>query len=128
MREIKRLTALQEAVEKEKKHEVETFKQMISVKSLHQLTEEGLAWYPLSIVDNGYTLGEYPYYTVEIASDKYRPHQFKSGAVIQFFHNHNGDINSLSCSATIYYISKNQAIFSDKREEFDKLVDADYES
>lgn len=124
MKEIERLVTLQKALEIEKINEIESFKQLVAIKTLHQLVDEGIAWYPLSIVDTGFTLGEYPYLTLELSLDKFKPHQFKSGSVIQFFHNHNGDINTFSTSATIYYISKNQAkiiLDSDDFPEWDNL-------
>lgn len=123
MKEIERLLTLQKALEIEKKHETESFKELLTIKTLHQLTEEGLAWYPLSIVESGFTLGEYPYLTLEIAEDKRRHHQFKSGSIIQFFHNHNGDIHSNSVGASIYYISKNQVKIILEADDFPEWYD-----
>lgn len=106
---IERLDSLVKAIESEYKQEKTLYEETLKKLSLHELSRRGLVWYPLKINETGYTVGEYPYLTVEIADDKLQTHQFKGGSMIRLFHNHQGDIHTYSVRASVYYISGNQA-------------------
>lgn len=108
MQPIVRLEQLQLALLAESTHEKEEFQTSIQKKSIAQLVEEGIVWYPLRIVDTGFSVGEYPYITLEIAEDKLVSHRFKSGSIIRFFQNRDGDIATHAVEATVYYLSSNQ--------------------
>jgi superfamily I DNA and/or RNA helicase len=105
---IERLQKLATAIDLEHKYEKTLYLESISKKSIHELVVDGIAWYPLQIAETGYSIGEYPYLTLEIAEDKLKAHKFRSGAIIQFFQNLDGDIQKNAVSGTIFYISRNR--------------------
>jgi hypothetical protein len=59
------LAHLAKALSIEKKHDKELYDAMMSRSSLVELVGKGVCWYPLSIVDRGFTIGEYPFVVIE---------------------------------------------------------------
>jgi ATP-dependent RNA/DNA helicase IGHMBP2 len=108
MYSIDRLTTLQRALDLEFDYEKKIYEETLKTKSIKELVEDGLVWYPLQIIETGYTVGEYPYLTLEIDEAKIVQHQFKSGSMIRFFQNVDGNIQLNSERASVYYISQNQ--------------------
>lgn len=105
---IERLEKLAQAIQTEFQHDKTIYEDTLKKLSVKELVAKGLVWYPLRINETGYTVGEYPFLTVEIAEDKLEPHQFKSGSMIRFFQNLDGNIHSNSVRASVYYISSYQ--------------------
>lgn len=105
--EIPRLKKLEEAVLLEREYERKLYHDSLMNNSLQHLVSEGTAWYPLHIEDKGFTIGEYPTLTLSISEDKLVSHQFKSGSIVRFFQNDNGNLTKNSLSASIQYISRN---------------------
>ena len=103
-----RLLQLQKALELEHQYEKKLYEESISKKTLLQMVQDGIVWYPLQIIETGYTIGEYPYLTLEISSDKLVSHKFKSGSILKFFQNVDGNIQTNAVEGTIFYISRNQ--------------------
>ncbi len=108
MQVIPRFENLAKALELEAQFEKLQYQEILFKKNIHELVAEGVAWYPLQIIDKGYTVGEYPYLTLEISEDKRVSHKLKSGSIVRFFQNENGNIHSSYCAASIFYISRNQ--------------------
>ena len=106
---MNRLEKLQEALKQEYIQENQTYQALLLSMNFAERVENGFSWYPLAIEESGFTLGEYPYLTVSIDEKKLQSHQFKSGSIIHFFQNQNGDITENSLKGSIYYISKNTA-------------------
>jgi len=104
----KRLENLKEAIDLEYNYEKKRYEETLKSKSIKELAEDGMIWYPLQILESGYTVGEYPFLTLELDESKLVPHQFKSGSMIKFFQNQDGNIHLNSERASIYYISNNQ--------------------
>jgi len=105
---IERLENLKLAIETEFQHDKNIYEETLKILSVKELVERGLSWYPLRIIETGFTVGEYPYLTLEMAEDKLVSHQFKSGSIIRFFQNQEGNILKHSVRGSVYYISKNQ--------------------
>jgi superfamily I DNA and/or RNA helicase len=105
---INRLESLKKAIDTEFQHEKTIYEDTLKKLSVKELVDRGQIWYPLRINETGFTIGEYPYLTLEIAEDKLVSHQFKSGSIVRFFQNHDGDIHTHSVRGSIYYISNNQ--------------------
>lgn len=103
-----RLLQLQKALELEHQYEKKLYEESISKKTLLQMVQDGIVWYPLQIIETGYTIGEYPYLTLEISNDKLVSHKFKSGSILKFFQNVDGNIQTNAVEGTIFYISRNQ--------------------
>lgn len=109
MIQIERLQKLKLALDTEYNYEKIIYEENLKTKSLKQLTEDGLVWYPLSIKDTGFSVGEYPFVELDIAEDKLVSHSFKSGSLIRLFQNVNGNIFENSVRASIYFISHNRS-------------------
>ncbi len=106
---MNRLEKLQGALKQEYIQENQAYQALLLSMNFAERVENGFSWYPLAIEDSGFTLGEYPYLTVSIDEKKLQSHQFKSGSIIHFFQNQNGNITENSLKGSIYYISKNTA-------------------
>lgn len=106
---MNRLEKLQEALKQEYLKENQIYQSLLLSMNFLERVENGFSWYPLSIEESGFTLGEYPYLTVSIDEKKLQSHQFKAGSIIHFFQNQNGDISENSLKGSVYYISKNTA-------------------
>ena len=105
---IDRLEKLNKALDIEFQHEKTIYDTTLKKLSVRELVDKGLMWYPLKITETGFTVGEYPYLTLEIAEDKLVSHQFKSGSMIRFFQNVDGNIHTHSVRGSVYYVSSNQ--------------------
>lgn len=99
---------LSQALAIEKKHDRESFNALNDKLSLHDKVQNGMCWYPLLIKETGYTVGEYPYITVEIDRNKLVNHAFKAGAIIKFFSNANNASGETTVNGTVHYAFENQ--------------------
>lgn len=105
---MERIENLKRAIDKEFQQEKDLYEETLKKLAIKELVQLGLVWYPLKINETGYTVGEYPYLTLEIAEEKLVSHQFKSGSIIRFFQNQVGTILKDSVRGSVYYISGNQ--------------------
>lgn len=104
-----RLIQLQKALALEHAYEKMLYIESMAKKSLQEMVQDGIVWYPLQIIETGYTVGEYPYLTLEISAEKLVSHKLKSGSIIKFFQNIDGNIQKNAVEGSIFYISRNQA-------------------
>jgi predicted DNA helicase len=98
------IQALQAEMEQEKK----SFENIIQHMPMPERVANGLCWYPLQIEETGYGLGDYPFLSISIDKSKLVPHQFKSGSMIRFFQQVDGNISLSSVDASVAYVSQNQ--------------------
>jgi ATP-dependent RNA/DNA helicase IGHMBP2 len=115
MQPISRFENLKKALQLEHDYEKSVYLEALHQNSIANLVIDGFVWYPLQIVESGYSVGEYPFLTLEMDEQKLQSHKFKSGSVIQFFQNIDGDIHKQKVGATIYYVNRNRCkiIFED---------------
>ncbi|MBK7958845.1 MAG: hypothetical protein IPK03_12525 [Bacteroidetes bacterium] len=99
---------LSQALAIEKKHDRESFNALNDKLSLHDKVQNGMCWYPLLIKETGYTVGEYPYITIEIDRNKLVNHAFKAGAIIKFFSNASNASGETTVNGTVHYAFENQ--------------------
>lgn len=97
------LTAL--LIEKEK--DLENYKKNIQRLTLQERVEKGVAWYPLQVNRQGYTIGERAFVTVERTKNIDGKHRFRSGNPVRLFTNQavngKGEVHGV-----IYFIKKNK--------------------
>ena len=98
------IQALQAEMEQEKK----SFENIIQHMPMPERVANGLCWYPIQIEETGYGLGYYPFLSISIDKNKLVPHQFKSGSMIRFFQQVDGNISLSSVDASVAYVSQNQ--------------------
>ena len=97
-----------QALQAEMEHEKKNFENIIQHMPMPERVANGLCWYPIQIEETGYGLGDYPFLSISIDKSKLVPHQFKSGSMIRFFQQVDGNISLSSVDASVAYVSQNQ--------------------
>lgn len=72
-------------VAKEKQKDFELYKQQIEQLPLEERKEKGFTWYPLNVLQSGYTIGDRSFIVVEKANEDVPPRQFRAGKPIRLF-------------------------------------------
>jgi superfamily I DNA and/or RNA helicase len=75
--------------------------------SPEQRRTKGLAWYPLNVVQQGYTIGERAFVVVERTQGKGQEHQFRSGKTVRFYTQQAG-VHNPERNGVIYYVDKDK--------------------
>lgn len=105
----------------EKEAERIEFDQMLKQSTLKQKLEQGVTWFPLSLENQGYGLGEYPYITVERTKYRDSPHKFKGGQPVTLYSQAARELadkesGPTEISGTINYVDKNRMKISFTRD------------
>jgi len=103
----KELEELYRLLQLEKQEDFEQFKQLIESMPLEVRKAKGYSWYPVQVVDSGYTIGERAYVTVQRAEGSEEEHQFRPGKTVRFFTLQSG-ASSPERSGVIYFVSGNR--------------------
>lgn len=93
---------LQRQINAEKKAEIEQYQALIQQKSLKERRTEGLAWYPVSVLKVGFTLGNKIFVVLENPTPR-RYSSFKSGQMVKFSCLHPNEQDA-TLTGTINYI------------------------
>jgi superfamily I DNA and/or RNA helicase len=105
--ELQELTDLLELLKIEKKEDFEQHRKLMDSLSPEQRRTKGLAWYPLNVVQQGYTIGERAYVVVERTQGKGQEHQFRSGKTVRFYTQQAG-VHNPERNGVIYYVDKDK--------------------
>lgn len=103
-KEIEELVQLFELLRIEKEQDFEQYKQQIQRLSIAERQAKGYSWYPLSIIQQGYTYGERAFVVVEKNEDDLA-HQFRSGKTVNLFSNQD-EIKNPEQSGVVHYVNK----------------------
>lgn len=106
-------TALKAELEFEKLKYAEALKSF----NIKNLVKEGLAWYPLSIKEQGFGMGEYPYLVIEHRGQIAESQQMRGGAQVVFFSQSPNDVER-SVQATMIYVQAQTAKISLHADDF----------
>lgn len=77
------IESLQSLLAIEREEDVRQYREKIAASTIQERKENGIAWYPLRIVERGYGIGEYPYLIVERAQKDH--HVIRAGNTVEFF-------------------------------------------
>lgn len=83
--DLKELDTLLELLKIEKEKDLEEYIKKIQRLSLTERSQNGVAWYPLQVVKQGYTLGSRAYVVVERTQQLGEEHRFRSGKPVRLF-------------------------------------------
>lgn len=81
---IEELVELTKLLRIEQKEDFELHDLWLKKSGVQERKKNGIAWFPLRIVETGYGMGDYPFLVVE-RHDIDLPHQFQGGSPIQLF-------------------------------------------
>jgi superfamily I DNA and/or RNA helicase len=105
--DLRELEELAELLKIEKKEDFEQYRRIMESLPIDQRRGKGMAWYPLNVIQSGYTIGERAFVVVERTQQKGKEHQFRSGKMVRLFtqqaHVHNPDRSGI-----IYFVDKDK--------------------
>jgi ATP-dependent RNA/DNA helicase IGHMBP2 len=81
---IEELVELTKLLRIEQKEDYELHDAWLKKSSVQERKKNGIAWFPLRIVESGYGMGDYPFVVVE-RHEVDTPHQFQGGSPAQLF-------------------------------------------
>lgn len=105
--ELQELIDISELLKVEKKEDFEQHRKLMDSLSPEQRRAKGLAWYPLNVVQQGYTIGERAFVVVERTQGKGQEHQFRSGKTVRFYTQQAG-VHNPERNGVIYYVDKDK--------------------
>ncbi|HKK74165.1 MAG TPA: AAA domain-containing protein [Saprospiraceae bacterium] len=105
--DIKEFDALLDLLRIEKEKDLEEYKKKIQRLSLQERSQSGVAWYPLQVVKQGYTLGSRAYVVVERTKQLGEEHRFRSGKPVRLFTMQTVDGKNEQ-TGVIYYVKKDR--------------------
>ena len=88
---MERLQKLRTLLKIERDEDYEQYKAHFSRNNINHRKQNGVTWYPLSIVNTEFGLGEYISIDVERTSNFNEPHQFSGGKIAALFSNVHSD-------------------------------------
>ena len=79
------LSQLSVLLKQEKEEDLRQFMEQVQKRPLQDRVQQGSTWYPLRVVQTGFSIGEKAYVVVERTTHLNEPHQLKSGMSVRFF-------------------------------------------
>ncbi|NRB62942.1 MAG: AAA family ATPase [Saprospiraceae bacterium] len=104
---IAELLRVKELLRLEKEADLEHYREKIERLPLEKRKEEGVSWYPLQVIKQGYTIGERAFITVERTQHLNEKHQFRSGKTVRIFSNQPA-VNRGEANGVVYFVDKNR--------------------
>lgn len=104
---VEEFDELLELIRIEKEKDLEEYKKKIQRLSLQERTQNGVAWYPLQVTKQGYTLGSRAYVVVERTKQLGEEHRFRSGKPVRLFTMQQID-GKHEQTGVIYYVKKDR--------------------
>lgn len=99
------LNNLLKLLEIEQNQELEFYTNYLQKQSLHNKVTSGYTWYPVSIKDEGYGLGDYPYIVIECHSKHLEDHQFNGGKQVRLYATYDSE---LFVSGVVHYVNNKE--------------------
>lgn len=103
---MERLHKLRKLLKIERDEDYEQYKAHFSRNNINHRKQNGVTWYPLSIVNTEIGLGQYISIDVERTTNHNEPHQFSGGKIAALFSNVHSDVTPLN--GTIKVIGPNK--------------------
>lgn len=106
---------LLDLLRKERKADFEAYEFKTKQSSAAERRAEGLCWYPLAIRGTELTRGDYLCIELERTTDRERAHQFRTGAAVSLFSNHDPAVNRIE--GTVNFVSGDQIRVTIRQDE-----------
>lgn len=81
------LDTLRELLRQEREEDLRLFQQTIRQQPLSERVEKGYSWYPVTVVQTGFALGDKAFVVLERTTRLGEPHQLRAGQTVSFFSN-----------------------------------------
>ncbi|MBX2926701.1 MAG: AAA family ATPase [Saprospiraceae bacterium] len=94
-------------LQQEKEEDLIQFRRKVQRLSLEERKAEGFCWYPVSVAQQGYTIGDRAFVVVERTPGDRNEHQFREGKTVSFFTRKEG-VHRGEYSGVIHYLDKNR--------------------
>ena len=78
-------THLRSLLQREREEDLQQYLKQVRERPLTERVEQGYAWYPLNVVQTGFSLGEKAFVVVERTSRLGEPHQLRAGQTVNLF-------------------------------------------
>jgi len=78
-------THLLALLRQEREEDLQQYLKQVKERPLSERVEQGYAWYPLQVVQTGFSLGEKAYVIVERTTRRDEPHQLRAGQSVNLF-------------------------------------------
>ena len=98
---------LSNALKVEKAEEMALFQEKILKLPLAETVKEGYAWYPVQVVQTGFTFGKQVFVTVERFKHADEPHQLRSGMTVRVFSTQ-PHVKAPEKQGTIHFVNRNK--------------------
>ncbi len=107
MEALEHLEHLKALLQQEKEEDLLFFRKKVQQLSLEARKEEGFTWYPLTLVQQGYTIGDRAFVVVERSPGEKSEHQFREGKTVSFFTRLEG-VHRPEFSGVVHFVAKNR--------------------
>lgn len=104
---MEHFTQLRALLKQEQDADLQQFLQGVRAQPLTERVQAGYTWYPLNILQTGFSLGEKAFMVVERTTQIDEPHKLRAGQVIRLFVNHEQDQTS-EVQGVINYVDRNK--------------------
>jgi ATP-dependent RNA/DNA helicase IGHMBP2 len=91
----------------ERDEDLSQYKKLIKEKPLAERVEAGYSWYPLVVINTGFTFGEKAFVVVERTTRLNEPHQLRAGQSVNFFTNQ-ANVDQPEKQGVINFVAKNR--------------------
>jgi ATP-dependent RNA/DNA helicase IGHMBP2 len=91
----------------ERDEDLDQYKKLIQAKPLNERVEAGFSWYPLIVINTGFTFGEKAFVVVERTTRLNEPHQLRAGQSVNFFTNQ-PNVEHAEKQGVINFVAKNR--------------------
>lgn len=105
--DLRELEELAELLKIEKTEDFEQYRRIMESLPIDQRRAKGMAWYPLNVIQSGYTIGERAFVVVERTQQKGQEHQFRAGKMVRLF-TQQPSVHNPDRSGIIYFVDKDK--------------------
>ena len=101
------LDTLRELLRQEREEDLRLFQQTIRQQPLSERVEKGYSWYPVTVAQTGFALGDKAFIVVERTTRLGQPHQLRAGQTVSFFSNA-PHVDEPERNGVINYVERNR--------------------
>lgn len=117
------LQATLELIRLERQADMEQYRQKVLLRSIHQRTNEGTTWYPVSLKRDYIGTGERPIIEVERTNHLEQPHGFQSGKSVSVFTNASGTPEKQHINGVVNYVRDNLMVITLNADELPEWME-----
>jgi superfamily I DNA and/or RNA helicase len=112
MKSLESLKITLELIRQERQADLEYYRQKVLLRSLHQRTQEGSTWYPVSLKRDYIGTGERLVIEVERTNHLDQPHSFQSGKSVSVFSNASGKPEKEHVNGVVNFVKDNSMVIT----------------